>query len=1137
MKYILLFISLISLTVNAQTNIIDIIDGDGFASVSSCEDSFFINNEDSNLSGVDIVFTICPDDDTQISTLDFTAFNIPSLIDFTIYDGDDITANEIPYDGSLGLVSASDADDNPTGCLTIQIESNFVPAFISAEIAFDAGCREPCEDIPSTLVSLQPSTFNATTGNYEVGDFIPVTIEVDHEGLDNESYTYEWDFGDGETATTDEPFVQHAFEAVLEYTVQVTVIDQFGCETLNTDLASVEVISRTSDSCADAQPFCAGGELFFFPNINNQTPGGATSAEPGPDYGCLGSQPYPAWFYMEVEGSGDFEFLLEQDTSSDFNNPTLDVDFIIWGPFDSPEGNCDNLTSANEVDCSFSAAPIEDMTIPNAQDGDFYIVLITNYNQSPGFISFQQTNAGEAGAGVSGCPILGDDVDLCVGEEYTITSSLPADLVSDQIQYVWEIFNEDTEEFEVIPDEDESTLVVESPGGTYRLTATNPISGTYVDGTIDVNYFDSPAFQNEIEDVELCEEELEDAEVNLNEVGVNVDGINQDDLSISFYTTEADALDGTSPIINPEAYQPANELETIFVRIQNDLLTSCSSISSFDIITTILNIGEPLVVEPIDPNDPTFFDLTENDDIVLDGQSLDDVEFAYFETEEDALNYENPIADPSNYDAGQENTAFVAIRSLENLDCILVRSFELFACNEIEIEQTIDLNLCGDFSFTETFDLTQNNLTSMEVNDPDDVESVQYFLTEADAENEVNEITNATNYQLPEDIQTQDIYVLITRTQEAGGCSSVFSFEINLFNVQVANPLPTIDECQIGESGEGLFNLTQQNGLVLGANQPAADYSISYFEEFADANGGVNPIVDPTAFESAPQEIWVRIDNVNSVEDCFAIDSFQIDTIETTDVNLEVTPLEACDENNDGFFSGFDLASRVDEINFLEDPEVQVSFHPTASDAETGQNPLASPYANVEPSQQTLYVRIFQEIEDLQCVQTTTLDLFVYDSPLLEEIEPIIACDTNETGIQFFDLTQVEEDLFVEGQNTEDFEISYHLSENAANNNSGLIGTPTAYQNQTSPQTVYVRVSDPASPLDCYNIEPIELIVDPLPEITPPTLLAECDDVESGSTTDETSSFDLSQKIEEITNANNALEVVFYANESDQENN
>jgi len=72
--------------------------------------------------------------------------------------------------------------------------------------------------------------------------------------------------------------------------------------------------------------------------------------------------------------------------------------------------------------------------------------------------------------------------------------------------------------------------------------------------------------------------------------------------------------------------------------------------------------------------------------------------------------------------------------------------------------------------------------------------------------------------------------------------------------------------------------------------------------------------------------------------------------------------------------------------------------------------------------------------------------------------------------------------------------------------------------------------------LGCFNIAPIDLIVDPLPEITPPVLIAECDDEESGSAVDELATFDLTQKTPEITNNDNALTVVYYATEADQIN-
>ncbi|GGE42345.1 T9SS type A sorting domain-containing protein [Psychroflexus planctonicus] len=673
---ILFFLSYFQAT--SQININDIVNENEFATVSSCDDSYFINNENNGLSNKNIVFTICPDNDNLVSTLDFTTFTAPeAFLDFIIYDGDDITANEIPYDGSVSLVTASDPETNPTGCITVAISSTFIPSVINSEIAFDVGCREIC-DIPSSLVNLEPSYFNTTSGFYEVGNYIPVTFEIDHEELDNESYTYEWDFGDEETTTTNIPFVQHVYTEISEYNVQVTVIDQFGCETLNTDLANVEVISRTSDSCADAQPFCAGGELFFFPNINNETPGGATSAEPGPDYGCLGIEPYPAWFYFQVDQAGDFEFLLQQNTNADFSGTNLDVDFIVWGPFDTPAGNCDNLTSANEIDCSYSVSATETMIIPNTVQGDFYIVLITNFNTNPGFISFQQTNAGGENAGLSSCPILNEEISLCNGDEYTIIPSIPANVVDNQVNYTWEIFNETTQAFEIIPDENDLSITVQSPGGTFKLTASNPITGSFVEGTIVVNYFETPSFQSSIENLVLCEEDSNNLEVNLNQADFTVEGINESQLSIAFYATETDAFNGLNSIANPSAYQPQNQSETIFIRAENNLSQSCYSISSFEIINNFPEITIP--IEPLldcdeDATGTATFDLTSFEDVIYQNLNPSDFSTTYYETLEDANTQENPIGNPQDYAAITGITPIFIL--VDNGDCSTTLSVEV----------------------------------------------------------------------------------------------------------------------------------------------------------------------------------------------------------------------------------------------------------------------------------------------------------------------------------------------------------------------------------------------------------------------------------------------------------------------------
>ena len=150
-------------------------------------------------------------------------------------------------------------------------------------------------------------------------------------------------------------------------------------------------------NCANATPFCTGATAF--PSPTN------TSAQSGPDYGCLLSQPNPAWFYFQVSQSGNIIFTIEQN---DLSGNGIDVDFIVWGPFASPVGNCGNLTASNDVDCSFAPDPIETVTIPNAQVGQYYILLVTNFDGAAGNVTFQQTG----GTGATDCALLCPKLDI-----------------------------------------------------------------------------------------------------------------------------------------------------------------------------------------------------------------------------------------------------------------------------------------------------------------------------------------------------------------------------------------------------------------------------------------------------------------------------------------------------------------------------------------------------------------------------------------------------------------------------------------------------------------------------------------------------------------------------------------------------
>ncbi|NBC04734.1 MAG: T9SS type B sorting domain-containing protein, partial [Bacteroidetes bacterium] len=281
-----------------------------------------------------------------------------------------------------------------------------------------------------------------------------------------------------------------------------------------------------------------------------------------------------------------------------------------------------------------------------------------------------------------------------------------------------------------------------------------------------------------------------------------------------------------------------------------------------------------------------------------------------------------------------------------------------------------------------------------------------------------------------------------------------------------------------------------------------------------------------------PQTIWIRINNDSAPLNCSSIDSFSLSVTESAAVNLAPDPIYACDDNNDGFFNNFDLTQRDDAIS-LGNPDIAVSYHPTQSDAENNLNPLQSPYANVVENQQTIYIRA--EDTTNGCFNTGELELIVVDSPLLETPEPLVGCDVNETGILAFDLTQVEDEV-LDGIDPTTVSISYHTSQADAQDNINPIAIPSGYNNANNPQTVYIRVEDPNSPLNCFNIETIELQVEPLPDISDPTILEKCDDPTGSGLFDEVASFDLTQKIPEITNANEDLSVTFYATEADQSN-
>lgn len=142
-------------------------------------------------------------------------------------------------------------------------------------------------------------------------------------------------------------------------------------------------------NCADMDPICTDQGASFTANTG-------TTAEVGNDYGCLATQPNPSWYYFEISNAGAIDMSLTAPS---------DIDFIIYGPYPNlaaAQGDCGTLDAGDIVDCSYSATANETPSIPNAQVGEVYIMLITNYANTVQNVSLTQTG----GTGATDCSVV-----------------------------------------------------------------------------------------------------------------------------------------------------------------------------------------------------------------------------------------------------------------------------------------------------------------------------------------------------------------------------------------------------------------------------------------------------------------------------------------------------------------------------------------------------------------------------------------------------------------------------------------------------------------------------------------------------------------------------------------------------------
>jgi gliding motility-associated-like protein len=658
--------------------------------------------------------------------------------------------------------------------------------------------------------------------------------------------------------------------------------------------------------------------------------------------------------------------------------------------------------------------------------------------------------------------------------------------------------------------------------------------------SFNLNVFDTPV-ANSVQTYEVCDDlnDGDDAngqtEVILTDFNNEVlNGQDADLFDITYHLSQEDADTNTNAIGSPYYNNGTPFSYQVFVRIENSLKVECYSTTEFTIniyTTPTANAVEDLF-ECDDDNDGVLsFDFVESQNQVLAGQDSTAFSVTYHLSQEDADTNTNALAIPySNTNTTEQ--IFVRIENNANTSCFDTTSFNLnvfdtpVGTTNIEYYQC-DYNNPGDY--TEVFDLSSLN---SEIINGQNV-TISHYETFNDAENESNPITGPyTNLSADQSIY----YLLISNIYSE--CRFIGTYTIGV------DPLPNVIEnvplvqCDIDgvQDGISIYNLEEAAENIVVGDDPE-NYSLTFHTSQEDLDANLNAITNPNSYVNLTplQTIYTRVENINTT--CYTTSYFYLETI--FNPIPEDAGLIVCDnsEMNGNDYDGLGLFTLSDADDYIlsmivanpnnditSPDQLTVKYYASENDALLELNQLPDQYISEVPNQQTLYIRVEREND---CFGINSMLLQVFSVPEFNDIQDEILC-TNTPGEAEVDLLDYNE-IILGSQNENDIIISYHSSQEDADNGVNSLNSPYTVVDQ---QTIYVREEIQNNDPDvtgCFitNVN-FTLTVESIPDFFQPENPELCDDDYDGIQT-----FDLSELDQQVIGGQTDLTISYHVSIED----
>jgi gliding motility-associated-like protein len=284
--------------------------------------------------------------------------------------------------------------------------------------------------------------------------------------------------------------------------------------------------------------------------------------------------------------------------------------------------------------------------------------------------------------------------------------------------------------------------------------------------------------------------------------------------------------------------------------------------------------------------------------------------------------------------------------------------------------------------------------------------------------------------------------------------------------------LPDIDLCDnLAPYNDNVTEIDVTN-LTQDIINNESDVGVTYHISESDANINVNPLGFVFNNTSAPQPVFIRIENTTT--GCFIINNFNINVTTLTNFNSP-TDYEVCDDDSDGDdqngITTFDFNTKTQEIvNGIIGANYNISYYLSQADAEAPSAPLPTNYTNTTPIPTEIFVRI--EDLDSGCIAFSSFNISVNLLPIANDIS-IVQCDEDgiPEGFTTFNITDAFNDISGSNPNVS---IDYYLSQIDAENQIGTIDSDS-FNNFFNPQIIYARVTNTST--GCINFSEVSLEV------------------------------------------------------------